>query len=137
MSIEKAVEYVILLNIEPEKGKNLSPTQVNKICERLQETDLDEVKRCVTTLFHAESEQNKAWAERINRVKPINKNEQAEMIKRTHEIADKIVRVYNNLDEIAETLRATKERNSPTKDIHEKPKKRFSLTKSPSLRKLV
>lgn len=121
-------EYITLLDITPGKGKVLSDDQARSLCDELKGVDLSEVKRVVTDIFHSESEQNKKWAQRINGSNPINLEERAKMIQRTNEIADKIIRVYDCLDQVSKALKSTTERNSPTKELQEKPKKRFSGT---------
>ena len=105
MAMEKAIGYVILLNVEPKEGKKLSEAQFTSLCKEFQDLNMDEVKRSITELFHEESEQNKKWADSINREKPINRDEQTRMINRTHEIADRYIKAYERLDQVKHALK--------------------------------
>jgi hypothetical protein len=128
MEKEQAEAYIRLLDLKPDNRKELSERQLLSICEQLKDVDLVNVKRLINDVLRAESQITKDWSLRIHAKKPINLDDLEAMKAETNRTADKIVRVYDNLDKVSKALQIIEAKNSPTKQIKaDEPKRRLSL----------
>lgn len=135
--------YIKLLNVEPENGKKLSEEELSTLCAHFQDHDLTKVREMVMSVFSQEAQVTKDWASRISSKTPINKVEQDEMRAATRKIADRMVKILNNLQAVSHKLSSPKPAekiNSPSalgeRDTRVRKGDLVSLSKSGSNRDL-